>query len=74
MHIQAYLYDGYWEDIGTVEAFYEANLALTDNPTPKFRYHALKIHSTLSASIQSPSDISRQFASYQLEHLQGGDV
>jgi len=37
MHIQAYLYQGYWEDIGTVEAFYEANLALTDNPTPKFR-------------------------------------
>lgn len=37
MHIQAYLYDGYWEDIGTVEAFYEANLALTDEPVPKFR-------------------------------------
>ena len=37
MHIQAYLYDGYWEDIGTVEAFYEANLALTDSPKPKFR-------------------------------------
>jgi len=38
MHIQAYLYDGYWEDIGTVEAFYEANLALTDDPVPKFRW------------------------------------
>ena len=38
MHIQAYLYDGYWEDIGTVEAFYEANLALTDEPVPKFRH------------------------------------
>ena len=38
MHIQAYLYDGYWEDIGTVEAFYEANLALTDSPSPKFRW------------------------------------
>jgi glucose-1-phosphate adenylyltransferase len=37
MHIQAYLYDGYWEDIGTVEAFYDANLALTDDPVPKFR-------------------------------------
>jgi NDP-sugar pyrophosphorylase family protein len=37
MHIQAYLYDGYWEDIGTIEAFYDANLALTDNPSPKFR-------------------------------------
>lgn len=24
-----YLYDGYWEDIGTVEAYYHANLALT---------------------------------------------
>ena len=38
MHIQAYLYDGYWEDIGTIEAFYESNLALTDNPRPKFRW------------------------------------
>lgn len=37
MHVQAYLYQGYWEDIGTVEAFYESNLALTDNPAPKFR-------------------------------------
>ena len=37
MHVQAYLYDGYWEDIGTIEAFYEANLALTDSPTPDFR-------------------------------------
>ena len=37
MHVQAYLYDGYWEDIGTIEAFYDANLALTDSPTPDFR-------------------------------------
>ena len=27
--VHAYLYDGYWEDIGTIEAYYEANLALT---------------------------------------------
>jgi glucose-1-phosphate adenylyltransferase len=26
----AYIFQGYWEDIGTVRAFYEANLALTD--------------------------------------------
>lgn len=37
MHVQAYLYDGYWEDIGTIEAFYEANLALTKTPKPDFR-------------------------------------
>ena len=36
--IQAYLFDGYWEDIGTIEAFYNANLALTDTKSPKFRY------------------------------------
>ena len=38
MHVQAYLYDGYWEDIGTIEAFYQANLALTKNPKPDYRY------------------------------------
>jgi glucose-1-phosphate adenylyltransferase len=29
--VQAYLFDGYWEDIGTIESFFEANLALTEN-------------------------------------------
>ena len=33
--VQAYLYDGYWEDIGTIRAFYEANLQLTQ-PNPPF--------------------------------------
>jgi len=27
-----HLFDGYWEDIGTIRSFYEANLALTHNP------------------------------------------
>ncbi len=34
-HVQAYLYDGYWEDIGTIRAFYEANIQLTQ-PDPPF--------------------------------------
>ncbi|MEY2485818.1 MAG: glucose-phosphate adenylyltransferase [Verrucomicrobiota bacterium] len=29
-HVSAYIFKGYWEDIGTVRAFYEANLDLTD--------------------------------------------
>lgn len=24
------MFDGYWEDIGTIKSFFEANLALTD--------------------------------------------
>jgi glucose-1-phosphate adenylyltransferase len=35
--VHAYLYEGYWEDIGTVAAFYEANLALT-RPDPPFEF------------------------------------
>lgn len=30
----SYIFDGYWEDIGTVGAFFEANLALTDHVPP----------------------------------------
>jgi glucose-1-phosphate adenylyltransferase len=34
---QAYIFDGYWEDIGTIKSFYEANLNLTDiNPSFNF--------------------------------------
>jgi glucose-1-phosphate adenylyltransferase len=28
--VSAFIYQGYWEDIGTIRAFYEANLDLTD--------------------------------------------
>ncbi|KAK3282885.1 hypothetical protein CYMTET_9397 [Cymbomonas tetramitiformis] len=37
LHVQAYLFDGYWEDIGTIKAFYDANLNLcTDKPNFSF--------------------------------------
>ncbi|KAJ0112405.1 hypothetical protein Patl1_00745 [Pistacia atlantica] len=34
---EAYLYNGYWEDIGTIKSFFDANLSLTDQP-PKFQF------------------------------------
>ena len=34
-NVQAYMFDGYWEDIGTISAFYRANLDLTSK-IPKF--------------------------------------
>ncbi|KAG2578274.1 hypothetical protein PVAP13_6NG224400 [Panicum virgatum] len=37
--VQAYLYDGYWEDIGTIEAFYNANLGITKKPIPDFSFY-----------------------------------
>lgn len=33
-HVQVHLFDGYWEDIGTIRAFYEANLSLTRADPP----------------------------------------
>jgi len=38
-NIQAYLFDNYWEDIGTIEAFYDANMALTKQPQPPFSFY-----------------------------------
>jgi glucose-1-phosphate adenylyltransferase len=38
-NVQAYLFGGYWEDIGTIEAFYDANLALTQQPQPAFSFY-----------------------------------
>lgn len=35
--LYCHMFEGYWEDIGTVKAFFEANLQLTD-PMPKFNF------------------------------------
>ncbi len=34
-NVQVHLFDDYWEDIGTIRAFYDANLSLA-NPNPPF--------------------------------------
>ena len=39
LNVQAYLFNGYWEDIGTIEAFYDANMALTKQPYPPFSFY-----------------------------------
>jgi glucose-1-phosphate adenylyltransferase len=32
--VQAYIFQGYWEDIGTIRSFFDANLALTNEKPP----------------------------------------
>jgi len=34
----SYVFDGYWEDIGTIKSFYDANIALTE-PYPEFDFY-----------------------------------
>jgi glucose-1-phosphate adenylyltransferase len=38
-HVQAHLFDGYWEDVGTVKAYHEANLELCGEHPP-FDFHS----------------------------------
>ncbi|KAK9795488.1 hypothetical protein WJX73_005294 [Symbiochloris irregularis] len=36
--VMAYLFNDYWEDIGTIKSFFEANLALAQQP-PRFEFY-----------------------------------
>ncbi|MBQ9494693.1 MAG: glucose-1-phosphate adenylyltransferase [Treponema sp.] len=36
--INSYIFDGYWEDIGTIKSFYDANINLTEN-VPRFNIY-----------------------------------
>jgi glucose-1-phosphate adenylyltransferase len=38
-HVQAHVFDGYWEDLGTVKAYHETSLALASNDPP-FDFHS----------------------------------
>jgi glucose-1-phosphate adenylyltransferase len=38
-HVHAHLFDGYWEDLGTVRSYHEANLALASDQPP-FDFHS----------------------------------
>jgi glucose-1-phosphate adenylyltransferase len=37
--VQAHLFDGYWEDVGTIKAYHDASLALCDD-NPRFDFHS----------------------------------
>jgi glucose-1-phosphate adenylyltransferase len=39
LSVHAYLYRGYWADVGTVEAFYDANIQLTERGAPFNFFH-----------------------------------
>ena len=38
-NVQAFIHRGYWEDIGTIRSFFDANLNLCD-PTPQYSFYA----------------------------------
>ncbi|MEO1295733.1 MAG: glucose-1-phosphate adenylyltransferase [Cyanobacteria bacterium J06636_16] len=39
LNVQAYLFDDYWEDIGTIASFFNANIAMATQPQPQFSFY-----------------------------------
>ncbi|PON79487.1 Glucose-1-phosphate adenylyltransferase [Parasponia andersonii] len=56
--VQAYLFRDYWEDIGTIKTFYDANLALTEE-IPKFEFYDPKTPFFTSPRFLPPTKIDK---------------
>ena len=41
-HVGAFAFDGYWEDVGTIRSFYDANMALTSS-LPEFNFYDIQM-------------------------------
>ncbi|GLT42809.1 hypothetical protein SLA2020_167910 [Shorea laevis] len=54
--VPAYIFRDYWEDIGTIKTFYEANLALTEE-RPKFEFYDPKTPFYTSPRFLPPTKI-----------------
>ncbi|XP_009621409.1 glucose-1-phosphate adenylyltransferase large subunit 1 [Nicotiana tomentosiformis] len=55
-NVQAYIFRDYWEDIGTIKSFYDANLALTAE-FPKFEFYDPKTPFYTSPRFLPPTKI-----------------
>ncbi|KAH9575143.1 hypothetical protein CY35_01G096500 [Sphagnum magellanicum] len=55
---QAYLFNNYWEDIGTIKSFFDANLALTAQP-PNFNFYDASKPTFTSPRYLPPTKIER---------------
>lgn len=56
LKVQAFLYEGYWEDIGTVDAFFHANLSCND-PNPAFNFHEMNAPIYTQSRFLPPSKV-----------------
>jgi glucose-1-phosphate adenylyltransferase len=59
--VQGYLFDGYWEDLGTIRAFYQAHIDLT-RATEHFDFHASGWPVFTHARFLPPSRIDEECA------------
>jgi glucose-1-phosphate adenylyltransferase len=61
LRVNAFLFEGYWEDIGTIKSFFEANLGFVD-PLPLFSFYDEDAPIYTHARFLPPSKITRTTA------------
>lgn len=57
-NVQAYLFNDYWEDIGTIKSFFDANLALA-HEHPKFQFYDPKTPFFTSPRFLPPTKVEK---------------
>ncbi|XP_061353810.1 glucose-1-phosphate adenylyltransferase large subunit 1-like [Gastrolobium bilobum] len=57
-NVQSYFFGDYWEDIGTIKSFYDANLALTEE-NPMFKFYDPKTPIFTSPRFLPPTKIDK---------------
>jgi glucose-1-phosphate adenylyltransferase len=57
LKVQSFVFNGYWEDIGTIESFYRANLSLVKQPDPLFSFYDSEFPIFTRARFLPPSKI-----------------
>jgi len=57
MKVSAYAFGGYWEDIGTIESFYGANMGLLRQPKPAFTFYDMSFPIYTRTRFLPPSKI-----------------
>jgi glucose-1-phosphate adenylyltransferase len=68
MGLYSYIFEGYWEDIGTVRSFFEANLSLAD-PLPPFNFFDSRNPIYTHPRFLPPSKLNR----CKMDHVVIGD-
>lgn len=63
--IKVFTYDGYWEDIGTIKSFFNANLMLTDN-LPRFNLYIEETPFFTRARSLPPTKVNKSNLSHVL--------
>ncbi|HMV79836.1 MAG TPA: sugar phosphate nucleotidyltransferase [Leptospiraceae bacterium] len=63
--IKVFTYDGYWEDIGTIKSFFNANLMLTDN-LPRFNLYIEETPFYTRARSLPPTKVNKSNLSHVL--------